>query len=278
MPELSDIQKIPLKDIKMNEFNVRLHQRDVEIDELANSIKKHTLLQPIALKGTYSNPPYYLVIGQRRFRAYELLKKKYGEKYNKINAFFVPPNLSGIDLRILSLSENIHRVELNYVDKAKAINDFYYHFDKDIKKVVKELGWAEITIREYVEIQEQATDKMKELWRKKKAKKIDLKRSIKAASGDPKKAERILEEFRKHKLTKSEKERAVDFGRKNPKATIDKIVGEGKTQRIGETIILGINRAIKDALDRAKKNLSLEYNEIAMIALEDWLKRNGFLI
>lgn len=274
---MAEIHSIPLGDIWISKLNVRLHDKKAEIEDLAVSIKKHDLLQPVVLKGKMDNPPYELVIGQRRFHACKLLYEQQGEKYEKIEAIFLKKEIEDIDVKILSLSENIHRVELNYADKAKALNDLYNHFGNSIKKVSEELGIPESTIREYIQIEEQATTQMKELWKRKEVNKADIKRAIKAAQGDAKKAERLLEEFSASKLTKYEKENAVEFGRKNPRASVDDIIKEVQTPRKGETIVLSLHRALQDALKKAKKFLYLEEAEIAIIALEDWLKRNGFM-
>lgn len=277
MPELSEIYKIPLGHIKISDLNVRHHQKKVGIDELADSIKKHTLLQPIALKGKYGNPPYFLIIGQRRFNAYKLLYKKYGEKFDEIKAYFVPEDLTDIDLTILSLSENVHRADLNYADKAKVITYLYNHFSKNVKKVANEIGWAEGTVRDYIKIEEIATDKMKEIREKTNTSKIDMKRAIKAAAGNPKKAEKLFENFLEYDLTKYEKERAVEFGEKNPSSSVSQVIHEAITPKLEETIILALSSAVNDALSAARRVLELEREEIAIIALEDWLKRNGFM-
>ena len=72
MPE-DKIYKVPLKDIKVSEMNVRISDKKKSIDELAESIKKHGLLQPVVLKGEYNNPPYDLIVSQRRFFACKTL-------------------------------------------------------------------------------------------------------------------------------------------------------------------------------------------------------------
>jgi len=68
---LDTIYEIPLRDIKISDNNVRLHDPGKDLEELAASIKRHGLLQPVVLLGDYGKPPYKLISGQRRFLAHQ---------------------------------------------------------------------------------------------------------------------------------------------------------------------------------------------------------------
>ena len=98
-----EIYEIDLKDIRISKSNVRLTNREAGIDELAESIEKHGLLQPVILRGSYGSPPYELVVGQRRFLAHQRLNRDF------ILAIFCG-ELQDINFKILSLAENMHRV------------------------------------------------------------------------------------------------------------------------------------------------------------------------
>ena len=50
MPD-QQIHEIRLKDIEVSELNVRHTDKNVDIDDLAASIKVHGLLQPVVLRG-----------------------------------------------------------------------------------------------------------------------------------------------------------------------------------------------------------------------------------
>ena len=71
------IHEIKLSDIELSSNNVRHMDAPTNegIEELAASIKKHGLLQPVVLVGTDDSPkPYKLIAGQRRFLAHKFLK------------------------------------------------------------------------------------------------------------------------------------------------------------------------------------------------------------
>jgi ParB/RepB/Spo0J family partition protein len=263
-----EIYSIPLKDINISQFNVRLTDKKAEIKELAESIKRHGLIQPVILRGKPEHPPYELIIGQRRFRAHQELNEK------NIRAIFCQ-GLGDVEAKILSLSENMQRVELNHADKAEAITALYLHFHKDERRVASELDLHLRTVRDYISIEERATKKGKKMLKVGNITKADLKRVIDAAQGDDNKADRLLDIL--PNLTKYEKSRAVNYGKVHKEATADKIIEEAKKQKIEHTVILNLNTEINEALGKAEEKLLMDKESIATKALSEWLENNGFL-
>ncbi|MBT9140616.1 MAG: Nucleoid occlusion protein [Dehalococcoidia bacterium] len=262
------IYSISLSDIEVSDFNVRLTDKNARIDELAESIEKHGLLQPVVLRGSHGNPPYELVVGQRRFRAHQKLNR------DSIPAVFWG-ELPDINFKILSLAENMQRVELNHADKAEAITALYVHYNRDGRRVAQELGLSPSTVREYIKIEEQATRTAKDLLQQGRVRKADVKRAINAAQGDEAKLDRFLDEMTP--LTKYEKDRAVSFAKSNPEAPVEQLIEEAKKPRFQRTVILNLTKEVDDALNQAKEQLSMDRDIIAANALAKWLQDNGFL-
>jgi uncharacterized ParB-like nuclease family protein len=73
---LRTIYVISLKEIEISEDNVRESRPTTDIEELAESIRLHGLLQPVVLKGEYGHPKYELIGGLRRLLAHEKLGRK----------------------------------------------------------------------------------------------------------------------------------------------------------------------------------------------------------
>jgi len=266
---VKEIYEIPLGDIEVRDTNVRRTNRKAEVKELAKSIEKYDLIQPVVLRGLpEGKPPYELIVGQRRFLAHKELKRK------TIDATF-SGQVDDTQAKILSLTENMHRVELNHADKAEAITALYLRYSRNDKSVAKELGLSPRTVREYIRIEEMATQEAKDLLRRRKISKADVRRVIDAAQGDTEKANRLLNEM--PKLSKYEKDRAVDYGKRHPKALTDEIIEDAKIARIQPTIILNLAPEIEGALGKARKRLSMGNEAIAAKALSEWLERNGFL-
>ena len=167
---LDTIRDIPLGEIRISDDNVRLHDPERDLDELAASIKKHGLLQPVVLLGDYGKPPYQLISGQRRFLAHKKVLRS-----ENIRAVFAG-RLDKTQTIIRSLVENLQRVDLEYVDTAKAITTLYEKFDADEQKVQKETGLSIRKIREYVMIEAQASAKMKSMLKAGSVTASDVKR------------------------------------------------------------------------------------------------------
>jgi ParB/RepB/Spo0J family partition protein len=267
--ELSDrVYEIPLEQIDISKFNVRLTDAEIGIRELADNIEKHGLLQPVTLRGSYGRPPYELIVGQRRYLAHELLNRE------TIRAVFCG-DVDDIEAKILSLTENLHRAELNHADKAEAITELYLRYEKDAQQVAAELNLPVRTVREYIKIEEQATPKAKKLLRNGALTKTDLKRVIDAAQGDPEKADRLLAKM--PRFTKYEKSRAVTYGRAHPYASAEAVIEQAMTPRIEATVILSLPVDLDKALGKAARQLSLDKESIAVRALSEWLTENGYL-
>lgn len=142
-----EIQEIPLADIDISKFNTRKDlnagMEDSTLDDLATSIKEKGLLSPITVLQR-KDGRYELIAGQRRFLA-----------CTKIGLAKVPAiirnDLNEIDATIVSLVENVHRADMNPIDKANAFGKIYEKYN-DYSKVAKETGISVPTIRRYMSL------------------------------------------------------------------------------------------------------------------------------
>ena len=264
------IYEIKLRDIEISNQNVRLTHQTKDLDELTASIKKHGLLQPVVLLGDYGEPPYELITGQRRFLAHEKLNKK------TIRSVFAG-ELSKQQALLHSLVENLQRVDLNHADAAKAITDLYKEFNNDERKVQRETGLSLLKVRDYINIEAQASPKMKRKLRDKKVSPADVKRALRAAQGKIKKAEELLELMEKYTLTRYQKQRVTEYGRKNTKASAKKIFEEAIRPRVEKKIMISLPEEIRLGLETATKEFSKEVEEIVPEIIEEWLYDQGFL-
>ncbi|SFV66161.1 Chromosome (plasmid) partitioning protein ParB [hydrothermal vent metagenome] len=108
-----EVLEIPLQEIRPNPFQPRKSFNEASLQELATSIKKDGLLQPIVV--TEDIDGYILIAGERRFRASKLAKMK------TIRAILLQSDES--KMRQFALIENIQREELNAIELAEAYNE-----------------------------------------------------------------------------------------------------------------------------------------------------------
>jgi ParB family chromosome partitioning protein len=270
---LEKIYEIPLTDIEISTKNVRRNPDSAkkDLDELAASIKRHGLLQPVVLIGEYGNPPYELISGQRRYLAHERLRRR------NIRAVFAAKKLNRPETIIRSLVENLQRVELEYADTARAVTYLYRQLG-DEKKVEEATGLSLRKIREFIEIEERATPKMKRLMEQ-GVKPTDVKRAIRAAQDNLKKAEELLELMAKHQneLTTDQKRRIVSYGGSNKNASARIIFEEATKPQIEQKIIVTLPEIIRVGLNKATKSLEMDPAELAAKVLSDWLEAQGFI-
>ena len=101
--------KIKIEEIKVNKKK-RIRQDNGNIDELARSMSKYGLLQPIVVGRKFD-----LIAGYRRY----LAAKKLGWKYIEVVAIDAKSRLSRLEIE---MDENIIRKDFNYDEIEKAID------------------------------------------------------------------------------------------------------------------------------------------------------------
>ena len=258
-----DYRPIPIDKIDIDKWNVRTLEREKGIEELAESILKYNLLQPIVVfqKGDRFN----LIIGQRRLRAFKELKKKDPVKFGEIPAVVLSKKPDEESSKILSLSENIHRVELNRADIVEVISYLFKKHKKNAKEVAKILGKSPSYVYDHLKIQD-APEEVKQMLSNREISKEDVKRVMEIAANDTNKMVELAKKIKG--LTGPEKARLVEVGRHKPQAKTQELIEEAKKPRIEEKVIVPLTPALITALDRAVKEIGLSREEIAKKAFE----------
>jgi ParB family chromosome partitioning protein len=263
---------IKIREIDISPDNVRRHDRDAKIGELANSIEKHGLLQPVVVVEK-KDGRYDLVIGQRRLEAHQKLVAQGKHDFAEIAAI-VLPKMDHFHARLYSLGENMHRVQLNRADIMKVIKYLYEHLGKSVRKVSEELGVSPETVRGYLKLERAATEEMKRLIRRGKLTKSDAERIIQAAGSDEKNMNELAK--RVPGLTKPEKQRLVEAAWQRPKATPEEWVKEAKAPRYSERLVVQMTPAEYDALENAASKEGRSREELAKVAILGWLRDRGY--
>jgi len=123
---------ISLNKIKPNRFQPRKKFDKEKLQELADSIKKHGLAQPILVANSIVPGEYEIIAGERRFRASKLAG-------NKDIRAIVKPATDDKQRFDLALIENLQREDLDPVEEAKAFKrliEEFKHTHEDIAEIV----------------------------------------------------------------------------------------------------------------------------------------------
>ena len=104
------IVEIPLDEIRSNPYQPRVIFDSEALEELANSIKEHGVIQPIIVKKGIKG--FELVAGERRTRAARLAGLK--------NIPAIIKEFNDVEMMEIALIENIERENLKPIEEAKA--------------------------------------------------------------------------------------------------------------------------------------------------------------
>lgn len=264
------IVPVELSKIEISDSNVRKQGVEQDIEELMDSIKAvGGLIQPVKLIRKGANK-FELFVGQRRFRAYQKLG------WLKIPAIIID-KLKKDEAEIHSLIENVHRTELNHADAARATTELYKRYHRDVRKISRVTGLSPQRVRQYVEIEEQASAKTKRKLKERKVEPADVQRVIRAARGNIGKADEMLEMMKKYQLDTHQKGRLVEYGEDHPSWSASKIVEEAIKPRVEKSIVVPLPPRLRDGLQKAVNACRRNPDEIAAEALEHWLNVNGYL-
>lgn len=131
-PAAQQVFLVALDKLEPGPYQPRLTFDDQQLQEMAASIKRDGVLQPIIL--TRKDDRYNIVAGERRVRAARLAGLKSVPALIK--------DLSGADMLRVALIENVQRSDLNAIEEATAyqvlINDFGLTQEQCAKQIGKD--------------------------------------------------------------------------------------------------------------------------------------------
>lgn len=128
--QISKLKELNIEDIIADPEQPRRHFDEKALNDLANSIKIHGVLQPIVV--VKNGNKYIIVAGERRYRASKLAK------LDKIPAII--RDLSDQNRLELSLIENLQRADLNILETATAYLKLRQQFNMTAEQIGERVG------------------------------------------------------------------------------------------------------------------------------------------
>ena len=126
----SDILDINLEDIRSNPYQPRTYFDEKSLQELADSIKEHGIIEPIIVKKSIKG--YDLVAGERRTKAARLAGLK------TISA--IVKDFTDEQMLELALIENIQREDLTPIEEASAYKNYIEKMGVTQEETAKRFG------------------------------------------------------------------------------------------------------------------------------------------
>ena len=130
--EINKSNTVSISDLSRNPNQPRQHFSEQKLDELANSIKKNGVIQPIAVRQSKSDTnKYEIVAGERRW----LAAQRAGLHEIPVNIL----ELSDLESLEVAIVENIQRDDLTPVEEArgyKRLSDEFKYDHENISKLM----------------------------------------------------------------------------------------------------------------------------------------------
>ena len=139
--KLSDI---PLALIKPNPYQPRMEWDQQELSDLIDSIRANGIIQPIVVRQTSNG--FQIIAGERRWRASKIAGLK-----------TIPSIVKQVNeeqMLEMALVENIHRADLNPIERAKAYQDYVNKFKLTQTEVAQRFGENRSVVANHIRLLE----------------------------------------------------------------------------------------------------------------------------
>ena len=130
LPEIKQSNEVSISDLSRNPYQPRQHFSEEKLEELAKSIKKNGIIQPIAVRpNKKENGKYEIVAGERRWIAAQ-----------RAGLHEIPVRileLSDVESLEVAIVENIQRDDLNPIEEARGYKRLNEEFKYDHESISK---------------------------------------------------------------------------------------------------------------------------------------------
>jgi ParB family chromosome partitioning protein len=136
------LQEIAISEISPNPYQPRTQWDQQQLAELAESIKTNGVIQPIIVREVDGG--YQVIAGERRLRAAQLVGME-----------TIPSLVRQADdaqMLEIALVENIHREDLNPIERAKAYQNYLHTFNLNQVEAAAKLGEDRSVISNYLRL------------------------------------------------------------------------------------------------------------------------------
>ena len=128
--EIKQSNTVSISDLTRNPYQPRQNFSEEKLDELANSIKKNGIIQPIAVRpNKIENGKYEIVAGERRWIA----AQRAGLHEIPVRIL----DLSDVESLEVAIVENIQRDDLNPIEEARGYKRLHEEFKYDHESISK---------------------------------------------------------------------------------------------------------------------------------------------
>jgi len=134
--ETGRVMFLPARAIRPNPAQPRSIFRQEALEELADSIRQHGVLQPLSVRRVGSG--YELIAGERRLRAAQMA--------GLAEIPCIVMNMDDRESAMTAMVENLQRQDLDFVEEAQGISALMQHWDMSQEQVARLLGKSQSAV------------------------------------------------------------------------------------------------------------------------------------
>lgn len=275
MIEIQEVREISLEDLEIGTSQSRLRQVDKNVDDLADSIRKLGLLEPILVCAGEQEGKFEIVTGQRRFLACQRLGKE------SIRAAVMTERVDPTMAKAISLTENLVRRDLVRRDLVDACTELYRKYGT-FKAVSEEFGLPAKDVSKYVKYaQLERHPGLKELVDQNVVNVQTAVRAKQAAtSADLEVDEEAAVAYAREMAPKStpQQKRLVEVAVARPEASRDEVIEESRKPPKVTGLRLQLLTPVHSQLQKFASDESTSAEDAAALLIEDGLDTRGYTI
>lgn len=265
-----DVRDIPLTDLEIGKGQVRVSDTSKEISELADSIRKVGLLEPIVVCPSKRAGKFEILTGQRRFLAH----KEIG--LGTIKAVVLDRSVDPDDAKVISLTENLVRRDLNRRDLIDACTSLYKKYGS-VPIVAQETGLPASKVSEYVKY-DQLIQPLKKLVDEGLPMATAL-RAQKAASvsGEIKAEDAVTLAKEMGKMSGVQQKKVVEQSKEAPETSVDKLIAAANTSAKVTQIVVTISDNVHSRLRKYADEEGTTQDDAAATLIQEGLEGRGYV-
>ena len=252
-PEIAEkpTDEVAVADIEPNPDQPRTNFKQEEIEELAASIKKDGLLQPIVVR-PMANGKYQIIAGERRWQACRYLKM---EK--------MPVRIKDADedkALELALIENIQRSDLNPIEEAYGYRRLMERMNLTQSEVAQVVSKGRSTIANALRLLELPEEAQQLLFEEKiTAGHARAILSIPTAEGRQKLTAKLVEE--KLSVRETEAIARLMSGKKDPSSRTSRTPSPASFKKVAKTLRDVLHTNVKVKTVQGKNKIEIEFKD-----------------
>ena len=270
MAKIMEFKDIPLVELEIGKGQVRQIDPNKDIDDLVDSIRKVGLLEPIVVAPPGPSGKYEIILGQRRYFAHRLLQAE------TITAGILDERIEEIEAKVLSVTENLVRRDLNRKDLIDVCTHLYKHYGS-MNTVAIETGLSSEKVSEYVKydrlipVLKKAVDDGE----------VDLNSALRAQDAlavegepDPQECVKLAKEMTV--MSGAQRKRIQKQLTENPSTSVDEVIERAKSGEKVTQINVTLLHHIHRSLVRFAKIEGITIDEAAAMLIENGLLDSGY--